>query len=72
LTLAFIVLELVWVSLGKESGNTVVESIFEFATVTENGFFNSNYFISQGVRGTGCLDLGWGFNRLQQNLVNAF
>tara|TARA_R110002012_G_scaffold263456_1_gene446291 strand:- start:128446 stop:129924 length:1479 start_codon:yes stop_codon:yes gene_type:complete len=62
------------VNLFERSGNNGVESIFEIQqTVTENGdSFNSNYFISQGVRGTGVWNLGWGFNTPTTNLVNAF
>lgn len=62
------------VNLFERGGNNGPESIFEIQqTVTENGdSFNSNYFISQGVRGTGVWNLGWGFNTPTQNLVNAF
>lgn len=62
------------VNLFERGGNNGVESIFEIQqTVTENGdSFNSNYFISQGVRGTGVWNLGWGFNTPTENLVNAF
>lgn len=62
------------VNLFERGGNNGVESIFEIQqTVTENGdSFNSNYFISQGVRGTGVWNLGWGFNTPTQNLVDAF
>lgn len=62
------------VNLFERGGNNGVESIFEIQqTVTENGdSFNNNYFISQGVRGTGDWNLGWGFNTPTQNLVDAF
>ncbi|MEN3324972.1 RagB/SusD family nutrient uptake outer membrane protein [Mariniflexile soesokkakense] len=62
------------VNLFERVGNNGVESIFEIQqTVTENGeSFNTNYFISQGVRGTGEWNLGWGFNVPTTNLVNAF
>lgn len=62
------------VNLFEKSGNNGVESIFEIQqTVTENGErFASIYFVSQGVRGTGDWNLGWGFNTPTQNLVDAF
>ncbi|MDD7888299.1 RagB/SusD family nutrient uptake outer membrane protein [Flavivirga sp. 57AJ16] len=62
------------VNLFERGGNNGVESIFEIQqTVTENGEqFSNNYFISQGVRGTGEWNLGWGFNTPTQDLVDAF
>ncbi|WP_445736292.1 RagB/SusD family nutrient uptake outer membrane protein [Mariniflexile sp.] len=62
------------VNLFERVGNNGVESIFEIQqTVTENGdSYNTNYFISQGVRGTGDWNLGWGFNVPTSNLANAF
>ncbi|WP_417370951.1 RagB/SusD family nutrient uptake outer membrane protein [Gelidibacter japonicus] len=61
-------------NLFEKSGNNGPESIFEIQqTVTESGqSYNNNYFISQGVRGTGIWNLGWGFNVPTQNLVDAF
>ncbi len=55
-------------------GNNSVESIFEVQQlVTESGqTFSNSYHISQGVRGTGVWDLGWGFNVPTQNLVDAY
>ncbi|MDY7394330.1 RagB/SusD family nutrient uptake outer membrane protein [Aureibaculum sp. 2210JD6-5] len=62
------------INLFERGGNNGVESIFEIQqTVTEGGQqFNSIYYISQGVRGTGAWNLGWGFNTPTQNLVDAF
>ncbi|WP_372753470.1 RagB/SusD family nutrient uptake outer membrane protein [Mariniflexile sp.] len=62
------------VNLFERGGNNGVESIFEIQqTVTENGDqYNSNYYVSQGVRGTGDWNLGWGFNTPTQTLVDAF
>jgi hypothetical protein len=55
-------------------GNNSVESIFEIQQlVTESGqIFGNSYYQSQGVRGTGQWDLGWGFNVPTQNLVDAY
>ncbi|MDO5980071.1 RagB/SusD family nutrient uptake outer membrane protein [Flavivirga spongiicola] len=62
------------VNLFEIGGNNGVESIFEIQqTITESGErFASIYFVSQGVRGTGVWNLGWGFNTPTQNLVDAF
>ncbi len=54
-------------------GNNGVESIFEVQQlVTESTNYASNYFGSQGVRGTGDWNLGWGFNVPTMELINAF
>jgi hypothetical protein len=54
-------------------GNNGVESIFEIQQlVTDAQSYNNIYFISQGVRGTGVWNLGWGFNVPTTELVNAF
>ncbi len=55
-------------------GNNSIESIFEIQQlVTESGQeFGNTYYQSQGVRGTGQWDLGWGFNVPTQNLVDAY
>ncbi|HEX9828233.1 MAG TPA: RagB/SusD family nutrient uptake outer membrane protein [Flavobacteriaceae bacterium] len=55
-------------------GNNSIESIFEvqqFVTASGQKFSNT-YYESQGVRGTGVWDLGWGFNVPTQNLVDAY
>ncbi|NCO63661.1 MAG: RagB/SusD family nutrient uptake outer membrane protein [Flavobacteriales bacterium] len=61
-------------TLFSRDGNNSIESIFEIQQfVTESGQnFSNNYYVSQGVRGTGAWDLGWGFNVPTQNLVDAF
>ncbi|MGZ0015966.1 RagB/SusD family nutrient uptake outer membrane protein [Yeosuana sp. AK3] len=61
-------------TLFNRDGNNSIESIFEIQQfVTESGQnFSNNYYVSQGVRGTGAWDLGWGFNVPTQNLVDAY
>jgi hypothetical protein len=55
-------------------GNNSIESIFEVQQLItlSNQYFSNNYFVSQGVRGSGVWDLGWGFNVPTPNLVDAF
>lgn len=61
------------VDLFEIEGDNGVESIFEIQQlVTDNENYADNYFISQGVRGTGDWNLGWGFNVPTQELVDAF
>lgn len=61
------------VNLFEVGGDNGVESVFEIQQlVTDNQNYNNNYFESQGVRGTGVWNLGWGFNVPTQNLVNTF
>ena len=61
------------VNLFEVGGDNGVESVFEIQQlVTDNQTYNNNYFESQGVRGTGVWNLGWGFNVPTQNLVVAF
>lgn len=60
-------------TLFKEQGDNCIETIFEVqflrqATVN----YSNNYFESQGIRGSGDWDLGWGFNVPTQNLVDAY
>lgn len=56
-----------------KDGNNSKESIFEiqksydFATK-----YTNNFYESQGVRGSGTWDLGWGFNVPSQGLVDAY
>jgi hypothetical protein len=67
-------LESSYKTLFSRDGNNSVESIFEvqqFVTASGTNFSN-NYFVSQGVRGTGAWDLGWGFNVPTQNLIDAY
>jgi len=61
------------VNLFEVGGDNGVGSVFEIQQlVTDSQDYNNNYFISQGVRGTGVWNLGWGFNVPTQNLVDAF
>ena len=61
------------VDLFEIEGDNGPESIFEIQQlVTDAENYADNYFISQGVRGTGDWNLGWGFNVPTQNLVDAF
>lgn len=60
-------------NLFEIGGNNGVESIFEIQQlVTEAATYASNYFGSQGVRGSGEWDLGWGFNVPTPELIAAF
>lgn len=56
-----------------KAGNNSVESIFE-AQKTYNypTKYTNNYYESQGVRGSGVWDLGWGFNVPSTGLVAAY
>ncbi|WP_066831779.1 RagB/SusD family nutrient uptake outer membrane protein [Rufibacter ruber] len=54
----------------KENGP---ESVFEIqALYTRTNQFGTQYAEVQGVRGSGEMDLGWGFNVPSQQLVNAY
>lgn len=60
-------------TLFTKAGNNSRETVFEvqFLVVGRN-YYSNNYFESQGVRGTGAWDLGWGFNVPTTNLINAY
>ncbi|WP_228851334.1 RagB/SusD family nutrient uptake outer membrane protein [Aegicerativicinus sediminis] len=61
------------VNLFEIGGDNGVESIFEIQQlVTDNQNYADNYYVSQGVRGTGVWNLGWGFNVPTQDLVDTF
>lgn len=61
------------VDLFEIEGDNGVESIFEIQQlVTNSTNYADNYYISQGVRGTGVWNIGWGFNVPTQTLVDAF
>lgn len=61
------------VNLFEVGGDNGVESVFEIQQlVTDNQIYDNNYYVSQGVRGTGVWNLGWGFNVPTQNLVDTF
>jgi hypothetical protein len=55
-------------------GNNSKESIFEVQQLitAANVYYSNIYYVSQGVRGTGVWDLGWGFNVPTANLIAAF
>jgi hypothetical protein len=55
-------------------GNNSKESVFEVQqlVISTGQSFSNNYFVSQGVRGSGVWDLGWGFNVPTPALINAF
>lgn len=60
-------------TLFKEQGDNCSEAIFEVQFLRQDAVnYANNYFESQGVRGTGAWDLGWGFNVPTTNLVNAY
>ncbi|GGF14155.1 membrane protein [Flavobacterium limi] len=67
------VLDNSYVTLFSEAGDNTKESIFEVQFLREAGVnYSSNYWESQGVRGSSTWDLGWGFNVPTSNLVNAY
>lgn len=60
-------------TLFKEQGDNCSEAIFEVQFLRQDGVnYSNNYFESQGVRGSGAWDLGWGFNVPTEALVNAY
>lgn len=55
-----------------ESDNGL-ESVWEIQFARLGGVnYSNNYWESQGIRGSGTWDLGWGFNVPTTNLVNAY
>ncbi|WP_445454930.1 RagB/SusD family nutrient uptake outer membrane protein [Flavobacterium sp. HNIBRBA15423] len=60
-------------TLFLQEGDNSSESIFEIQFLRLAGVnYSNNYWESQGVRGSGSWDLGWGFNVPTQGLVDAF
>lgn len=60
-------------TLFKEQGDNCIESIFEVQFLREAGVnYSNNYYVSQGIRGAGNWNLGWGFNVPTQNLIDAY
>lgn len=57
----------------SQAGNNSKESIFEIQVTYDfaTKYYN-NFYESQGVRGSGSWDLGWGFNVPSQGLVDAY
>ena len=60
-------------TLFTKAGNNSRETVFEVQfLVVGRTYYSNNYFESQGVRGSGVWDLGWGFNVPTTNLINAY
>lgn len=60
-------------TLFKEQGDNCIESIFEVQFLRQAGVnYSNNYYVSQGIRGAGNWNLGWGFNVPTQNLIDAY
>ena len=60
-------------TLFTKAGNNSRETVFEVQfLVVGTTYYTNNYFESQGVRGSGVWDLGWGFNVPTTNLINAY
>ena len=60
-------------TLFTKAGNNSKETVFEVQfLVVGRTYYSNNYFESQGVRGAGTWDLGWGFNVPTINLINAY
>ena len=60
-------------TLFTKAANNSRETIFEVQfLVVGRTYYSNNYFESQGVRGSGVWDLGWGFNVPTTNLINAY
>lgn len=60
-------------TLFLQEGDNSSESVFEVQFLRLAGVnYSNNYWETQGVRGSGSWDLGWGFNVPTQDLVDAF
>lgn len=60
-------------TLFTKAGNNSTETVFEVQfLVVGRTYYSNNYFESQGVRGSGIWDLGWGFNVPTPTLINAY
>lgn len=56
-----------------KAGNNSSESIFEVQKTFDYAVkYTNTFYESQGVRGSGIWDLGWGFNVPSADLVNAY
>ncbi|MBX2965724.1 MAG: RagB/SusD family nutrient uptake outer membrane protein [Cyclobacteriaceae bacterium] len=56
-----------------EAGENTSESVFEIQAIRNESYnFGIEYVVGQGIRGTGAMDLGWGFNSPSVQLVNAY
>ena len=59
--------------LFTKAGNNSTETVFEVQFLPiGTTYYTNNYFESQGVRGSGTWDLGWGFNVPTPTLINAY
>jgi hypothetical protein len=60
-------------SIFVETGENSSESIFEVQCILNQSFnFGCEYALGQGIRGSGTMNLGWGFNSPSQLLVDAY
>jgi starch-binding outer membrane protein, SusD/RagB family len=60
-------------SIFAETGENNSESIFEVQCILNQSYnFGCEYALGQGIRGSGTMNLGWGFNSPSQQLVNAY
>ena len=60
-------------TLFTKAGNNSTETVFEVQfLLIGTTYYTNNYFESQGVRGSGTWDLGWGFNVPTPTLINAY
>ncbi len=56
-----------------EAGENSKESLFEVQCIVNESYnFGCEYALGQGIRGTGQMDLGWGFNSPSQQLLDAY
>ncbi len=62
-----------YANLFTEGGDNSIEAVFEVQFLrTGSVNYSNNYWESQGVRGSGTWDLGWGFHVPTINLINAY
>jgi hypothetical protein len=62
-----------YANLFTEAGDNSIEAVFEVQFLrTGSVNYSNNYWESQGVRGSGTWDLGWGFHVPTINLINAY
>ncbi|PKB18146.1 RagB/SusD family nutrient uptake outer membrane protein [Flavobacterium sp. 5] len=62
-----------YADLFKEGGDNSPEAVFEIQFLRQGGInYSNNYWESQGVRGSGSWDLGFGLNVPNDNLIGAY
>lgn len=62
-----------YTKLFSEEGDNSKEVIWEVQFARISGVnYSNNYWESQGIRGSGAWDLGWGFNVPTSNLIGAY